>query len=236
MSHMDNMLKKRVDCALLLGTRPMDESNNRMILAMAQIMPVIMVVEYMSENDEIFSIRTDEVAGAGMAVRHLIELGHRRIGFINGDPNHSTYYYKRLGYELALAEAGIGFAKRYMIRVSPYESGGFEGANALLDMDEPPTALLAASDQMALGAYRAISMRGLRVPDDISVIGFGGAPFSSEMSPTLTTINQHPYEVGLDTAKLVFQILRDEPIDKKQAVIQPELLLRDSCARHVPLP
>ena len=229
MSQMDNMLKKRVDCAMLIGTRPLDEQNNPMIRAMTDLMPVIMVFEYMPENNAIYSLRTDEEDGMRLAVNHLTALGHRRIGFINGDRNHSTYYYKRLGYESGLAQAGIPCAEEYVVYESPYESGGFIGAMKLLDMPHPPTAILTASDQIALGAYRAISSRALRIPEDISVIGFGGAPFSSEMSPVLTTIDQHPYEAGRSAADLVFKILNDDPITQRQLIMPSDLLKRDSC-------
>jgi len=229
MRYMDNMLKKRTDCALLIGTRPRDAKNNEMILAMAEAMPVVMVFEYMPDVG-IYSIRTDEINWARQAVKYLIGLGHRRIGFINGDRNHSTYYQKQLGYEVALAEEGIGRQDRYCVRVSPYEAGGYEGAQALLSLTDPPTALFTASDQIALGAYRAIAAKGLRVPGDVSVIGFGGIPFAAEMSPSLTTVDQHPYEVGENAAKLVLKILHGKEIREKQTILQADLVLRDSCA------
>lgn len=227
--YLNNMRRKQVGLVMSIGTRPLEPGRNDAIIAFSKELPVFMVNEYIPGCD-VYSLRTDEVSGAYMAVKYLLDLGHRKIGFINGNRNYYTNYYKKVGYEMALTEYGISVNSAYCVQVDPYEVGGMEGTEVLLALEDPPTALFVASDQIAVGTYRALNMHGLKIPQDMSVMGFSAMPFSAMMFPALTTIDQYPYAIGLRAATMAINILNGSLTGDKQVVLQPKVLERDSCA------
>lgn len=172
-------------------------------------------------------------AGGLSATEHLLSLGHRRIGFIAG-PKRLLCSRARLdGYGAGLAVAGIDLDPSFVRQGDFYHESGFAGAEALLALDRPPTAIFAASDQMALGVYEAARRRGLRVPDDISVVGFDDLPESRWTSPPLTTVRQPLAEMGLVAARTVLRLAQGEVIETPRIELATEFVVRDSSA---PLP
>ncbi len=226
--HINSLLERRVDGIILLGTRPIGISNNQHILKASKKMPVVTLNDSILGLD-IYSVQNEEINGAYEAVKYLINLGHKRIAIINGNGNFTTYVYKQTGYERALLENDIEIKPEYSIKVDPYESGGYEGIQRLLQVKERPTAVLAASDQISIGIYKAIYQSGYRIPDDFSVIGFGGIALANELYPGLTTVNQFPYELGRTAARMIVNVLSGKEIDNKQEIIDCELILRNSC-------
>jgi LacI family transcriptional regulator len=114
-----------------------------------------------------------------------------------------------------------------------YHESGFSGGAALLSLDEPPTAIFASSDQMAFGAYEAVRRRGLRVPDDVSVVGFDDLPEARWASPPLTTVRQPLAEMGLLAARTVLRLAQGEPLDTPRVELSTDLVVRDSSAPYV---
>jgi LacI family transcriptional regulator len=169
-------------------------------------------------------------AGGLSATEHLLSLGHRRIGFIAG-PKRLLCSRARLdGYGAGLAAAGIDMDPGLVQQGDFYHESGFAGAEALLQLDDPPTAIFAASDQMALGVYEAVRRAGLRVPDDISVVGFDDLPESRWTSPPLTTVRQPLAEMGLVAARTVLRLAQGEEIETPRVELATELVVRDSSA------
>ncbi|MDO8143796.1 LacI family DNA-binding transcriptional regulator [Isoptericola sp. 178] len=144
------------------------------------------------------SVTPDERQGARDAVRSLVALGHRRIGFVANTTDVPATRGRRLGYLDALEEAGIEADPDLVAEGEAEAGGGFEAATALLDRPgERPTAIFCYNDRMAMGVYRAIGDHGLRIPDDISVIGFDDQePIASGLYPGLTTVSLPHYEMG----------------------------------------
>jgi LacI family transcriptional regulator len=168
--------------------------------------------------------------GGLAATEHLISLGHRRIGFIAG-PRQLLCSRTRLdGYRAGLEAAGIAAEDELIQQGDFYHESGFACAGRLLELEHPPSAIFASSDQMAFGAYEAVRQRGLRVPDDVSVVGFDDLPEARWSSPPLTTVRQPLSEMGTLAARTVLRLARGETIESLRIELATQLVLRDSCA------
>jgi LacI family transcriptional regulator len=169
-------------------------------------------------------------AGGLSATEHLLALGHRRIGFIAGPKRLRCSRARQDGYGAALAAAGIDLDPTLIQEGDFYHESGFACARALLGLKRRPTAIFASSDQMAFGVYEAARQRGLRVPDDISVVGFDDLPESRWTSPPLTTVRQPLAEMGLIAARTVMRLAAGEAIESPGIELATEFVARDSTA------
>jgi LacI family transcriptional regulator len=164
------------------------------------------------------------------ATEHLIGLGHRRIGFIAGPPQLMCSRARIDGYRTALEAAGIPADDKLVYPGNFYHEAGFAGGAHLLGLTDPPTAIFASSDQMAMGVYEAIRQRGLRVGDDISVVGFDDLPEVRWCSPPLTTVRQPLTEMGVLAARTVLRLAAREKIESPRVELATELIIRHSTA------
>lgn len=222
------MMEKRVDGIILLGARSIGPACSELEIAAKRI-PVI-ILDYTSDCN-MYCVRTDEALGIYKAVEYLVSLGHNRIAFINGTGNYTTNHYKQAGFEQAVERFGIDARAEYRLSCEPYYEGGVYGANLLFDMEQPPTAILAASDQLAMGVYFAAGSRGLHIPKDISIIGFSNSQIAPFMYPPLTTVNQFGEESGEKAAKLMVDILSAQEIKDRNIILEPEIVIRESCRK-----
>ncbi|MGD0243484.1 MAG: substrate-binding domain-containing protein [Streptosporangiaceae bacterium] len=175
-------------------------------LAAARI-PLVMIDPATEPGDAIRSVGTTNWLGGLTATRHLIELGHRRIAMIGGPPDLWSSQARLDGYRAALRAAGIRPDEDLIRRGDFMVMDGRVQAAALLAMPEPPTAVVAGNDSQAFGVLQALGERGLRAPDDLSVVGFDDVPVASWATPALTTIRQ-PLAAMAATA---FRMLRSDP-------------------------
>lgn len=167
-------------------------------------------------------------AGARAAVEHLLGLGHRRIGFIAGSSRTGQSAERERGYADALAAAGIAFDPALVADGAFNQPGGFAATGQLLDLARPPGAIFAANDEMAFGAIDAIASRGLKVPGDVSVIGFDDIPTSSYVFPRLTTMRP-PYEaLAARAVREVVDMIEGRPPAAARIPFATELVVRDS--------
>jgi DNA-binding LacI/PurR family transcriptional regulator len=169
---------------------------------------------------------TDDEAGGGLVARHLLALGHRRLGHISGEPWISTYLDRRRGFEAELAgNPGIDYAF-----ATCQKSDARATALTMLSSDRRPTAIFAASDKMAAGVYEAAQTLGLEVGADLAVVGFADLLEYRHLRPQLTTVNQQPVMIGANAAGLVLERLADRPApDGPRAVrTEPKLVVRES--------
>jgi LacI family transcriptional regulator len=192
--------------------------------------PVVVVDPAGGGAADVPTIGATNWAGGRSATEHLVSLGHRRIALIAG-PKHLLCSRARLdGYRAALEAAGIAVDQRLIQQGDFQHEGGFVACGALLDLPEPPTAVFASSDTMALGAYEAARRRGLRVPDDLSVVGFDDLPEARWSSPPLTTIRQPLIEMGSLAARTVLRLAQGEQIETPRVELATDLVVRDSTA------
>jgi LacI family transcriptional regulator len=169
-------------------------------------------------------------AGGFSATQHLLSLGHERIGMIAGPPRLLCSRARIDGYRSALEAADIPVDPAVVTEGDFYHYSGFECGKTLLALDKPPTAVFVSSDQMALGLYEAIRQLGLRIPDDISIVGFDDLPEGRWASPPLTTIRQPLAEMGGVAARTALRLVRGERIDSPRVELATELVLRNSTA------
>ena len=167
-------------------------------------------------------------AGGLSATEHLVALGQRRIACIAGPPRMLCSGARLGGYRAALEAGGIEWDGDLVFEGDFHNESGFVGGQRLLDLPDPPTAIFASSDQMALGVYEAVRRRGMRVPDDISVVGFDDLPESRWASPPLTTVRQPLVEMGMLAARTILQLSRGQEVEKLRLELATQLVVRDS--------
>lgn len=179
------------------------------------------------------SVTFDNRLGGYMATRYLIDLGHRSIGYITGVMEIPSSQQRLRGYREALHEAGIK-VKPSMIQPGDYTRlGGFRAVEKWIRAGTLPTAIFASNDLMAHGAMDALRQHGVRVPENVSVMGFDDIPLAALLHPPLTTVSQSMREMGLRAAELLLRQLSGEarPDDNERVVIDPVLVVRSSCAQ-----
>jgi LacI family transcriptional regulator len=177
----------------------------------------------------LFALNFDNFAGGVLATEHLISLGHRKIAFISGDAAHPDANERFRGYTTALKNASIPFDPQLVVSGDYQVDGGLNATDQLLSNRRKFTALFAANDQMAYGAALSLHRKGLKIPEDVSLIGFDDLYHSIYVAPPLSTIHQPAYELGRLTASAILQMLADT---KPTAVMPaPKLIVRESTAK-----
>ncbi len=174
------------------------------------------------------TVGIDNRRAAHEAAAHLIGLGHRRIGFIGGPLERLTVQERLLGFEQCLAEHGLE-RDPALVRGGDFRpSGGYAVTRECLDLPEPPTAVLAANDRMAIGAIAAVTDAGLRVPGDVAVVGFDDTPVSAYIRPGLTTVSIPAYELGATAMRQVLRLLDEGGAVDQSTLLPARLVIRES--------
>jgi len=172
-------------------------------------------------------IDVDNVNGATLAVEHLINLGRKRIATITGPQNISPGVDRRLGYEQTLAKHGFIADNNLIAEGNFTEESGYQAAKQILEFE--PDAIFAASDSMGLGAIQAVKEKGLRVPQDIAIVGFDDLPPARYANPQLTTIRQPILRFGVAAIELLIKYVEDNITTPQKTILGVELIVRDSC-------
>src|SRR5712691_5546354 len=223
-----NALETRaVDGVLLASAGVADEHLARLVRAG---FPIVLVDRDLPELGAP-AVLLDNEGAAYSAVRHLITRGHRRIAMLSGRAAISTTTERIAGYRRALQEAGIDMDDRLVVSGASTSEGGAIAANAVLDVNEPPSAIFSGNNLMGIGALQTIVNRGQVVPDDIALVGFDDFPFpwSDAFRPHLTTIAQPTYELGRRAAEILVARLRGTKSDPVERVIlEGKLVVRES--------
>lgn len=218
---LDQLLELRADGVILAGPR----MSTAAVMAAARIVPIAMVGSSLRLRG-VDVIVDDDVLGAEMAVQHLAGLGHRDIALIDGGEGAGASE-RRAGYERAMTELGL----RAHIRVQAgdfTETGGYEGARKLLDGPQRPTAIFASNDQSAVGALNAIVEKGLRVPEDVSLIGYDNTALAALRHISLTTIHQPRNQIGEMAVKAVIRRIEKPGAAARRHVLPPRLVVRST--------
>ena len=220
----DVLRSRRVDGIIVLTGRLTDAA----LKAIAKQLPVVVTGRQLRAPG-LFSLYFDNTEGGRLATRHLIELGHQRIAFIAGDGDHPDANDRLRGYRLALAEAGLPFDPGLVVPGEYHEVSGLMAVDRLLESRQRFTAIFAANDQMACGAALGLHRRSLRVPDDVSLVGFDDLPTSLYAIPPMSTVQQPAYEMGKLAATAMLQLLAGTtPTIELPA---PRLVARESSRR-----
>lgn len=221
----DSLIEQRVDGVVV---SPTGKDGDKINLLREQDIPFV----FLDRN--VPSMRADFVTsnnenGAYKATNYLIKNGHERIGAILGPDCITTSRSRFKGYERALRENGIRIDQDLLVRGDYKLEGGQKGAEELLELDPPPTALFSMNLMSNLGALKAIKNFGLKCPEDISLIGFDDAPWVDTLQPPLTIVSQKPYEMGYTAGNLLFERLNGSGRDHYRTVkLETKLIVRDS--------
>ena len=217
--------EKHIDGIILSGPRSDDQ---QLLRLKAEKFPVVLLGQL--PGSDIPFVDVDNVGASKQAVKHLIQLGHRRIGMITNAPLAYTAARDRLtGYRQALVEAGMDYSED-MVRYGDFrEESGSEAMRQLLDLLQPPTAVFVASDLVAFGALLEVKRRGQTVPDDVALVGFDDVRLAHYVNPPLTTVRLPAYEQGYRAAMLLTQLIGGKPVEQDEVLLQTELVVRQSC-------
>ncbi len=187
------------------------------------------LVDHQGLGFDVPSVGATNWQGGYDGARYLIELGHRRIGFITGDMALGCARDRLVGYQQALSEAGLP-TDTALVRTGDFlQPRAFTCANELLDLAEPPTAIFASNDVSAFGVMEAVRSRGLRIPDDISVLGFDDIPQAGQVHPGLTTVRQPLADMGRAAVQLLFDYIETPDAGVKRIELPTTLSIRASC-------
>lgn len=229
---LETLVAESVDGVILPTVR---EQETEIAVLVREGIPVVLV-DRRIESNRYDTVVSDNVQGAYEAVSLLIGLGHRRIGFVGGIPNVSSSRERRIGYERALAHHGVPFCEELVREgVRPKENGRHL-TGELLRLADPPTAVFTNSNLLSVGAIAAIRECGLRIPDDIALVGYDELPWGlgEALSPPLTLVRQPSYEMGRRAAEMLMRRMAEPDRPAAICVLSPELAPGGSCGSPLP--
>ncbi len=224
-AYMQMLSEKRVD-----GLLVMCSDNDHLhfdTLASNRKIPMV-VLDWGPTGPNTVKIQDNSELGGYLATRHLLELGHREIACLMGEANKPSSQQRLLGFRRALEEAGQTVNEDWLLDGHYDCESGYLLMQQLLAQTSRPTAVFMGNDLMALGAMRAIGEAGLRIPDDISLIGYDNLEISAYFSPPLTTIHQPKRRLGKLAVTTLMNAINDQPTADKVRMIDPELIVRSS--------
>ena len=223
----DLIITKQIDGMLLLGSRlPFDAS----IEEQRNLPPMVMANEFAPELG-LPTVHIDNLTASFDAVNYLHELGHQRIGCIAGPEEMPLCHYRLQGYVQALRRCGITVDPHYIARGNFTFEAGSTALEQLLALPQPPTAVFCHSDIMALGALSYAKRRGLKIPDDLSIIGFDHISLAEFCDPPLTTVSQPRFDIGREAMLLLLNQLSGQVVDSGSRLLDCELIIRGSTSK-----
>ena len=204
------------------------------VVDVATTVPVVAIDPHQGPSG-LPTVDSDNLGGAIRATEHLLELGHRRIGLVAGRPDLESSRLREEGYRQALSAAGIPVDPA-LVRVGDYRKTSSRGpATELLSMPDRPTAVFAANDQSAISTIEVAGELGLRVPEDLSVIGFDDVPESRTTTPPLSTVRQPIQQMGATAIELLIALIDGTPVESTHVRL-PTTLVRRASTAPVPVP
>lgn len=228
-SHLRMLLDKQVEGLILLsGYRVRERGAPTLPLAG---LPIVYLYQY-TRDVAAPSVIPDDRGGAELGTRHLLDLGRRRIGFINGPPHYEATHRRLEGYRNALDQAGVAFDPALVQVGSWRQSSGYDLAIELMALPNPPDAIFCSADGLAAGALDALHQLAARVPDDVAVVGFDDRDFSAHQRPPLTTVALPLYEMGSLAGALVLAEARGDAAPPAVHTVPCRLVVRASCGAN----
>lgn len=189
------------------------------------------IIDHHNGTDNEPSVTATNRKGVLEAMRHLLALGHQRIGFVTGRMDIVCSQDRLQGYRDGLAEVGLPFDRELVVEGDFTQPTGFRQGQALLHLPERPTAIIASNDLTAFGVMDAAKAAGLQVGQDISVIGFDDVPMSSQVYPSLTTVRQPMADMGADAFELLVALIEGRTVLNLRRELPTELIIRESTGR-----
>jgi LacI family transcriptional regulator len=226
--YIEVMSEERV--AGLIITPTYGDKQDILIDLQASGIPVVLLDRDI-ESDALDTVLVDNISGAYTATKHLIDLAYERIAIVNGEPQVKTFSDRFKGYQKALIESGVKLDQSLVCEVSPRIESSLQATQTLLKAS--PDAIFAANNLMTLGVLKAIKAQGLRVPEDVALIGFDDMPWSGDLYPPITSVAQPTYELGREAARLLIRRMSDENVFQQKILLQTRLIVRQSCGAYL---
>ncbi|WP_435247943.1 DNA-binding transcriptional regulator CytR [Vibrio sp. nBUS_14] len=225
-SFVNLVFTKQADGMLLLGTdHPFDVSKPEQ----KNLPPMVMACEFAPEL-ELPTVHIDNLTSAFEAVNYLAQLGHKRIAQISGPTTATLCKFRQQGYQQALRRAGVSMNPAYSTVGDFTFEAGAQAVRHLLALPEQPTAIFCHNDAMAIGAIQEAKKLGLRVPQDLSIVGFDDIQFAQYCDPPLTTISQPRYEIGRQAMLMMLDLLKGNDVQAGSRLLEAKLIVRGSTA------
>jgi LacI family transcriptional regulator, repressor for deo operon, udp, cdd, tsx, nupC, and nupG len=222
--YFDILRQRQVDGMILLTAR----INKKLVEEIAKQYPVVLACEYL-EGSTIPTVSIDNISAARKATEHLIKLNHRRIGMITGPMDIILSRDRLKGYQQAIMQNELEMDYMLVQEGDFFVESGYNLMMKFFALENPPTAIFASSDEMAVGAIKAAKAQGLNVPKDLAVIGFDDIKLASIFEPSITTIAQPMYQIGHRAMDMLIKLINGETLEKQQYVFQDKLFIRESC-------
>lgn len=220
----DWVQRRKLDGVIMLGTYPRSIFEEIKTLEV----PIVLIDAYEEYASDFHRVMVEDELGGYLATKHLIDLGHRKIGYVTGSINNSFVNYRRYqGYRKALEEAGIDYDNEMYFEEHVTFNGGYRIAERIFN-ENNVTAVFVAADIMAIGVIKYFLERGRKIPDDLSVIGFDDIKFGQYMMPGLTTMRQDIIAKGRIAAEMIVKDLKDGKRTNDSMILKPGLVIRDS--------
>jgi len=222
---LDHFQSRHVDALIVCAAHRGDAGKIRSV---AQAVPVVLAVRSL-EGVDLPTVTHDDFLGGQLAARHLVDLGHRDLAQLRGPADVSSFSGRAAGFESVLATTTARDVTGTDAARTPTTEEGFRLTLQLLEQrQDPPTALFAHNDLMAVGALDAIRKLGLRCPDDVSVVGYNDAPMSDHLQPSLTSVRLPGHELGRRAAQMALAVVQGGSDTNELEKLPPELIVRDS--------
>ena len=187
----------------------------------------IVSIDPLASNPNYPAVHATNYQGAVEAMEYLLDLGHKRIGYISGRVELESSNRRLMGYRASLEKAGIPLDEELIASGDYTTETGVSGARNLLALENPPTAIFASNDQMAMGVFQVAEELGIRIPDDLSVVGFDNIPESKYMG--LTTVDQFISEMGFVATQMLIKLINEATLEDQTYRMQTQLIVRTSC-------
>ena len=191
----------------------------------------IVSIDPLASNPSYPAVHATNYQGALDAMEYLLRLGHKRIGYIGGRAELESSYRRLKGYRDGLEKVGISIDKKLIVPGDYTTETGVSGTRELLALENPPTAIFASNDQMAMGVFQVAEEMGIRIPEDLSVVGFDNITESKYMG--LTTIDQFISDMGYVATQMLIKIINGVPLEDQTYRMQTRLVIRNSCREFV---
>jgi LacI family transcriptional regulator len=225
----DILADRRVDGILIvMSSESFGEKNELRLASLYALGIPVVLVDCFDDTGNFSSVVTNNRLGAYLAVQHLLDLGHKKIGCITGPQKIKTNKERVDGYKECLIDAKINLDENLICEGDFRYQSGYNGALNLIKRDL--TAIFCHNDMMALGALNAVRDRGYKVPGDFSIMGFDDIFFSQYLDTPLSTVNQSVYKMGLEASLIMFEEIKNSNQPKKNLIFTPHLVIRQSTA------
>lgn len=192
----------------------------------------VVTIDRRLHGSPVSSVTVENAHGAQQATAHLVDSGYSRVACVAGPPQMSTFAERLSGYTQALKAAGVEVAPELVVQGDARAASGYEAARALLRLKQPPDAIFVTNSLMTLGALECLADEGVRVPQELGLVGFDEHPWARLLRPSLTTVAQPTYELGRRAAQLLIEEAKFPQMDPVSISLPTELIVRESSVRR----